>query len=121
MSQFKTIEQKPAYDVAGGVTNFDPVRIESENEVTVQVFYTGLDAEDLNIKLQQALVTDQAPDFNDVVDASDVTIEKNLESGETSHIFNITGFNSDYARMIIDSVGAVTAGIINRIVWRIKK
>jgi len=120
MSRFKRIVQEPNFDVSAGVTNFENVRIESEDEVTVQVFYTGLDAEDLNVSIEQSL-DESVEDFNDVTDPGGSKIEKNLESAETSHTFNITGFLTDYARLIISSVGGVTTGIITKIVWRIKK
>lgn len=121
MSQFKTITQNPNYDVAGGVTDFDKIRIQSEDLVTVEVFYTGLDAEDLSVKVQQTLDSPSDANFNDVKDASNALIEKQLESADKSHTFNITGFNTDYARVIISDVGAVTTGTITKIIWRIQK
>jgi len=121
MSQFKTIIQKPNFDVAGEVTNFETVRIESDDNVTVQVFYNGLDADDLNVRIEQSLEETASPDFNDVSDASGNLIEKNLESSEASHTFNINGFVTDLARLVITSVGAVTQGVITKIIWRIQK
>lgn len=121
MSRFKTITQEPNFDVSAGVTNFDTVRIESDDNVTVQVFYNGLDAEDLNVRIEQSLEESDPPDFNDVVDPNGSLIEKNLESADTSHTFNITGFVTDLARLVIQSVGGVTQGTITKIIWRIQK
>ena len=120
MSQFKTIIQKPNYDVAGGLKDFDPVRIESDDAVTVQVFYVGLDAGDMNLRIQQSL-DENVVDFNNVLDPNGDLVEQVLDSGETSHTFNITGFETDWARLIIQEIGGVTAGTITKIIWRIQK
>lgn len=120
MSQQKTITQLPAYDVAAGVTNFDPVRIESEDEVTIQIFYNGLDAADLNVRVQQSL-DEAVADFNDVVDPAGNEVESVLDNGETSLTINVTGFLTDWARLIIQTAGTVSTGTITKIIWRIKK
>jgi len=121
MSDFKTITQKPNFDVSGGATDFDAVRIESNDLVTVEIFYEGLDAEDLNVKVQQTLDSISNANFNDVKDPSGGLIEKELESADKSHTFNITGFNTDYARVVISAVGGVSVGTITKIIWRIQK
>lgn len=120
MSQFKTIVQELNYDLAGGAINFAPQRIESGDTVTAQVFYSGLDAADLNLRLQQSL-DESVSDFNDVLDAGGNEVESVLDNTETSFTFNITSLETDWARMIIQAIGAVTAGIITKIIWRIGK
>lgn len=120
MSQQKTITQNPNYDVSAGVTNFDIVRIESNGPVTVQVFHNGLDAADLNLRLEQSIDEDVS-DFNDVLDGAGNEVESEIDNTDNSHTFNINGFTTDYARLVIQSVGAVTAGTITKIIWRIGK
>lgn len=118
---FKVFEQFPEYDVAGGVTEFPALRIESKDAVTVQVFYEGLDAEDLIINVQQSLELADAPDFNNVVDPAGNNVEQELISADTSHTFNVTGFETDLARLVISAIGGVTIGTITKILWRVQK
>jgi len=112
------IEQLVDHDISAGPVDFRHERIESQpGRVTVQIFYEGLDTNDVEIKPQQNLDHLNPDTFEDLVDTKGKSVLFKLDKNDKSHVFNIVGWSTDIARIILSSIGSATTGKITKILW----
>jgi len=111
------INDGAGHEISAGPVNFDEIRLESKDLVTVQVFYEDLDTDDVEIKLQQNLEHGNPNGSNDIVDNRKKSVSVKLKKDDKSHTFNISGWATDKARVILSSIGTATTGKITKILW----
>jgi hypothetical protein len=103
------ITQTVDYDLTGGDTTFDGVRLWNlREEVTAQIDYTGIDPSDVEVFVEQSL---DGIEYSPITGANAVLYDTKL-----SHTFNILGLITNYCRIRVEVVAG--AGTIDEITWR---
>ncbi|MFK5855370.1 MAG: hypothetical protein QM503_04500 [Bacteroidota bacterium] len=93
------------YPLASGDKTFDGVRLYNLNkDVTVQINYTGIDADDVQVILESSL---DGVNFTQVMEAAFI-----LDKTKPMHTFTILGLVTSYLRLRIIT-GSATTGTID--------
>lgn len=104
------ITQPVAYDLSGGDTAFEGVRLWNlRDALTAQVDYTGVAEADITVYVEQSL---DGIDYSPVEGASQI-----LDHSKTTHTFNISSLLTNFCRLRVEVAG-VGDGTIDEITWR---